>query len=203
MVVPANGFHLETPEILEGFLYSYRQLDTNALKVYEALARLNSLVELLVAKGIIATDELEERKKEVAKDLQENFRKAGIGVRVQRSEVNKYKIPDEVRIDCEKRKPICHAACCKLAYALTLQDINEGIRWSLGKPFMNARRADGYCIHLQPEGLSCTEYMSRPLVCRQHDCRNDHRIWLDFDKMGINPDLFPGGSHDNQGMESR
>ncbi len=202
MITRTNGHHLETGEILEGFLYSYRQLDTNALKVYEALAQLNSLIELLVAKGIIATGELAERKREVEKGLQESFRKAGIGVRVQRSEVDKYKITDEAQVDCDRRKPICRAACCKLAYALTLQDINEGIRWSLGQPFMNARKADGYCVHLDGDTLACSRYQDRPLVCRQYDCRNDHRIWLDFDKMIINPDLFKEGGPDSPGMAS-
>jgi Fe-S-cluster containining protein len=185
-----NGHSLETDEILEGFLYSYRQMDTNAVKVYEALASVNSLIELLVAKGIIDIEELEQRKKAEQKRLEESYKKDGIGVRVQNLDVDKYSLKDEAKIDCEKRLPICRAACCALTYALSIQDINEGIRWSLGKPFMNARKADGYCIHLQRDTLRCSLYEHRPSVCRQYSCRNDQRIWLDFDKMIINPNLF-------------
>lgn len=194
VAIKTNGHQIETEEILEGFLYSYRQLDTNAMKVYEASAHLYSLIELLVAKGIIGIEELDQRKKAVEKRLNDSFKEAGIGVRVRRDDNDKYGLSDEVKIDCEKRKPLCRAACCRLAYPLSLQDIKEGIRWSLGKPFLNAREADGYCVHLQRDTLGCSIYEHRPTVCRQYDCRNDRRIWLDFDKMIINPELFGEGT---------
>ena len=190
MKIPTNGHQIATDEILEGFLYSYRQLDTNALKVYEASAALYSLIELLVAKGIIGAGELEQYKDEVKKRLNDSFKEAGIGVRVRRSETDKASPEEEIKVDCEKRKHICHAACCALAYPLSLQDINQGIRWSLGKPFMNARGTDGYCVHLDRDTFRCTIYEQRPAVCRQYNCHNDSRVWLDFDKMIINPDPF-------------
>ena len=194
MTTQINGHHIETEEILEGFLYSYRQLDTNAVKVYEASAHLYSLIELLVAKGVIGIEELDQRKKAVEKRLKDSFKEAGIGVAVRRDEVDKYSLPEEVKIDCEKRLHLCRAACCMLAYPLSTQDIKEGIRWSLGKPFLNARGADGYCVHWERQTSKCNIYEHRPAVCRQYDCRNDRRIWLDFEKMIINPDLFGGGS---------
>lgn len=190
MAIKTNGHQIETEEILEGFLYSYRQLDTNATKVYEASANLYSLIELLVAKGIIGVDELDQRKKAVEKRLKDSFNESGVGVRVQNAKIDKYSLEAEAEIDCENRKHICRAACCAMAYALSPQDIREGIRWSLGKPFMNARGADGYCVHLNQDTLACSIYEHRPAVCRQYSCRNDRRIWLDFDKMIINPDLF-------------
>jgi Fe-S-cluster containining protein len=199
MTTKLNGHHLGTEEILEGFLYSYRQLDTNALKVYEASADLYSLIRLLVAKGIIGAAEIEQYKDEVKKGLDENFKKADIGVRVRRSDTEEDSRPEEVRVDCEKRKHICKAACCTLAYPLSARDINRGLQWSLARPFMNARGTDGYCIHLQKETLTCAIYEQRPAVCREYNCRNDHRIWLDFDKMIINPDLFgEEGSSDTE-----
>ncbi len=193
MAIKTNGHSLETEEILEGFLYSYRQLDTNALKVYEASAHLYSLIELLVAKGVIGIEELDQRKKAVEQRLQDSFKEAGIGVRVQRTEVDKYSLQEEAAIDCDQRLHICRAACCRLAYPLSVQDINEGIRWSLGKPFMNARASDGYCVHLQRDTMKCSTYEHRPSICRQYDCRNDRRVWLDFDKMIINPNPFEEG----------
>jgi len=192
MTISNNGHQIATEEILEGFLYSYRQLDTNATKVYQASAHLYSLIELLVAKGVIGVDELDERKKAVEKRLADSFKEAGIGVRVQNAEIDKYSLKEEAKVDCENRIHICRAACCALAYALSLQDIREGIRWSLGKPFMNVRGEDGYCVHLEQGTLRCSIYERRPAVCRQYDCRNDRRIWLDFDKMTINPELFGG-----------
>lgn len=195
MKVPTNGHKVKTEEILEGFLYSYGQLDKNAVKVYEASAHLYSLIELLVAKGIIGVEELDERKKAVEKRLSNRFKEAGIGVSIQGSEFDKYNLKQEVKIDCEKRIHICRAACCTLAYALSAQDIREGIRWSLGKPFMNVRGEDGYCMNLERGTFRCSIYEHRPIVCHQYDCHNDRRIWLDFDKMVINPAVFEGGIH--------
>jgi Fe-S-cluster containining protein len=195
MAIQTNGHQLEMEEVLQGFLYSYRQLDTNALKVYEASAHLYSLIELLVAKGVIGVEELDQRKKAVEKRLRDSFKEAGIGVRVQRTEVDKYSLQEEeAKVDCENRIHICRAACCALAFPLSVQDINEGVRWSLGKPFLNARGADGYCVHWQQQTSKCSIYEHRPAVCRQYDCRNDRRIWADFDKMIINPELFEGGN---------
>jgi len=189
-IIKNNGHQIETEEILDGFLYSYRQLDTNATKLYEASANLYSLIELLVAKGIIGVEELDQRKKAVENRLNNSFKEAGIGVRVQNAKIDKYNLKEGAEIDCENRKHICRAACCTFAYALSLQDIREGIRWSLGKPFMNAKEADGYCVHLNRDTLTCSIYERRPAVCRQYSCRNDQRVWLDFDKMIINPDVF-------------
>jgi Fe-S-cluster containining protein len=193
MIIQGNGHNLATEEILEGFIYSYHQIDTNALKVYEASAQIYSLIELLVAKGIIGIEELDKRKNVVEKRLKDSFEEAEIGVRIQNDGVDKYNLKKEVKIDCEARKPLCLGACCTLAFALSPQDIREGIRWSLGKPFMNVRGEDGYCVNMERGELRCSIYEHRPSVCRLYDCRNDHRIWQDFDKMIINPALIEGG----------
>jgi hypothetical protein len=36
---------------------------------------------------------------------------------------------------------------------------------------------------------SHTEWQQRPIPCRGYDCREDERIWLDFENGIINPDL--------------
>ena len=194
MVIRTNGHQVQTQEIVEGFLYSYCQLDANASKVFEASTNLYSLIELLVAKGIIGVEELNQRKKIVEKRLRDTFKEAEIGVRIQSPDLDKYRLDEEARVDCEKRLPICRAACCGLSFSLSWQDIQEGVRWNLGQPFLNARGKDGYCVHLQQAAFKCGIYEQRPAVCRAYDCRNDRRIWLDFDKMITNPDLLGGKS---------
>ncbi len=190
MTTKTNGHKIDAEEILQGFLYSYRQLDTNALKVFEASAHLYSLIELLVAKGIIGIEELDQRKKAVEKRLNDSFKEAGIGVKVQRSDIDKYSTQAEVLVDCGKRMHLCRGACCALTYPLSLQDIQEGIRWNMASPFLNARGGDGYCVHWVKKTSRCAIYEHRPTVCRQYDCHSDRRIWLDFEKMTINPKLF-------------
>ena len=201
MSLNKNRHQIETEEILEGFLYSFRQLDTNATKVYEASANIYALIELLVAKGIIGIEELDQRKKAVEKRLRDAFNEAGIGVRVENPGVDKYSLEGEAKVDCENRRHLCRSACCALAFPLSVQDINEGIRWSLGKPFLNAKGSDGYCLHLNRQTSMCSIYEHRPAVCRQYDCRNDRRIWLDFEKMIINPELH-GGESPSQAEET-
>ena len=191
MVLQTRERQIDTIEILDGFLYSYRQLDTSAVKLFEASAHLYALIELLVAKGVIGADELDERKEAVKERLNASFKEADIGVRVRREEVDKYAISCQIKIDCDSRIHLCRAACCSMAYPLTMQDIKEGIRWSPGRPFLNARGQDGYCVHWEHADCRCSIYENRPAVCREYDCRQDKRIWLDFEKMVINPEL-PG-----------
>lgn len=83
-------------------------------------------------------------------------------------------------IDCASRLPLCKARCCTLPFALSQQDVDEGIvRWDPEQPYMIARR-DRTCTHL--EGGRCSVYEQRPHVCRVYDCSQDERIWIDFEK---------------------
>jgi len=103
---------------------------------------------------------------------------------------DKYAFPDGVRIDCESRLHLCKAACCALVFPLSEQDIEEGVvRWDPESPYLNARREDGYCQHLA-ESRQCSIYSQRPVPCRAFDCRNDRRIWLDFERRIVNPALL-------------
>src|SRR5437588_758017 len=95
-----------------------------------------------------------------------------------------------VQIDCENRLSLCRGACCRLSFALTVQDLEEGaVKWELGRPYMVRRDADGYCHHLEREQKRCGVYEQRPIVCRSYDCRKDKRIWADFENRIVSPDL--------------
>ena len=107
---------------------------------------------------------------------------------LQEPEYDKYAFEAGVEIDCENRVHLCKAACCRLPFALSTQDIREGIvRWNLGRPYMIEQGADGYCNHLERGTCGCTIYENRPVPCRAFDCRNDKRIWKDFEKQIPNP----------------
>ncbi len=96
--------------------------------------------------------------------------------------IDKYAVqcPD---IDCPSLIPLCRARCCSLSFELTSQDLDEGkVRWELEEPYLIRHERDGFCSHLaRPEG-GCTIYEHRPATCRSFDCREDRRIWLDFEK---------------------
>jgi Fe-S-cluster containining protein len=162
----------------------------NTTKTIEVTAFAYALIELLLEKGLLSEEELNERKKIVADRLSDQFRKAGMGVLFQDSHADKYTFSSTAAIDCENRVQLCKAACCRLAFALSRQDVEEGIvKWNFEYPYMNARDKEGYCVHLQRNNFCCAIYKNRPVPCRGYDCRNDKRIWLDFEKKEINPKL--------------
>jgi hypothetical protein len=96
--------------------------------------------------------------------------------------VDKYQVPGG-DIDCAARLPLCHGRCCALSFELTTQDLDEGVvRWELDEPYVIRHESDGYCTHLQRATLGCSIYEQRPAACRGFDCREDRRIWSDFDQ---------------------
>jgi Fe-S-cluster containining protein len=87
-------------------------------------------------------------------------------------------------IPCAELIPLCGARCCVLSFALSTEDLDEGvIRWDYGQPYLIRQRAsDGYCVHNDPDGHGCTVHAARPRVCRMYDCRKDNRIWIDYEQ---------------------
>ncbi len=85
-------------------------------------------------------------------------------------------------VPCLELMPICKARCCRLRFALSSIDLDEGIiRWDYGKPYQIRQRAsDGYCTHNDVDTGHCTVHANRPRICRTYDCKDDKRIWLDF-----------------------
>lgn len=87
-------------------------------------------------------------------------------------------------IPCAELIPLCQARCCTLSFALSTEDLDEGvIRWDYGQPYLIRQRAsDGYCVHNDPDGRGCTVHAYRPRVCRSYDCRKDARVWIDYEQ---------------------
>jgi Fe-S-cluster containining protein len=44
-------------------------------------------------------------------------------------------------------------------------------------------------VHLERGGCRCSIYAQRPVPCRAYDCRNDKRIWADFERRIPSPEL--------------
>lgn len=190
-------------ETAEGLLYCHSRLNAEGSRLLESSSFLYALVELLTEKGVIALPELDARKRIVAERLVKQFLDKGMGVALQQGEEDKFAFSGTIEIDCENRIPLCQAACCRMNFALSKQDVEEGIlKWDLGRPYLIAQDAEGYCRHLDRESCRCTVREHRPLACRAFDCRNDKRIWLDFEKKIINPhleELFSSPVNDSVG----
>jgi Fe-S-cluster containining protein len=87
-------------------------------------------------------------------------------------------------VPCAELIPLCHARCCTLSFALSTEDLDEGvIRWDYGQPYLIRQRgSDGYCVHNDPDSRGCTVHAHRPRVCRSYDCRKDARVWIDYEQ---------------------
>ena len=91
---------------------------------------------------------------------------------------------EPVDVPCGELIPLCQGRCCKMVFALSTQDLDEGvIRFDYGQPYMiKQRSSDGYCVHGDAETRGCTVHAVRPRTCRVYDCRNDPRVWIDYEK---------------------
>jgi len=177
-------------EVAEGLFYTHLRLSQSTNKTLESSAFLYGLIELLSERGLISIEELDERKKVVAERLVAQLKENGIGVILQDEEEDKYSFQKEAKIDCENRVHYCHATCCRLKFALSKQDIFEGvIKWDLGKPYLIAQDKDGFCTHFERSTCRCTVREHRPVPCRGYDCSKDKRIWLDFENKIVNPNI--------------
>jgi hypothetical protein len=178
-----GAFETMLPEHQEewerGLRFAHMMMQVTQIQGNEAIASIMALTDLLVEKGVATEEELtaaRERAREHVADIQQpRVRVSDMG--------DKYADVETVEIDCEARLHLCHARCCSFAFFLTVQDLEEGVaKWDYGNPYWIKRGSDGYCTHCHPETRFCTIHEKRPHVCRLYDCRQDKRIWIDFEK---------------------
>ncbi len=137
-----------------GLLYTHIRINDNTKKTLEAASFLYALIELLSEKVILTIEYLDERKRKVAESLVKKFTESGIGLLYQDPEYDKYTFEHEACVDCESRLPVCKAICCKFPFALSRQDVEEGIiRWEFGRPYLIAHDVDDYWVHLDSEKM--------------------------------------------------
>lgn len=177
-------------EVAAGLRYAHFRADANTGKLLEVASFLYAAIDLLREKGLIDVAELDRRKADASANLVEKFTERGMGVVYQKPERDKYAFEGATGIDCGDRIHLCKASCCKLRFALSRQDVEEGVvRWDFSAPYVIARGDDGYCQHLDCATKCCGVYQQRPIPCRGYDCRTDRRIWLDFENRVVNPRL--------------
>ncbi len=186
-------------EMRRGLMYAHDRANANTAELEEAAAAIEALVELLTEAGL-PPERFAEARERAAERVRRRFLEKGMAVARQDFDVPKRDFPDGVEIDCENRVALCGAACCRLAVGLSGDDVREGIlRWDTGNPYMLQRGEDGWCAHMERGSCRCTVYEARPIPCRGFDCREDRRIWLDFEGRVPNPALADPGWPDTAG----
>lgn len=120
-------------------------------------------------------------------------------------EYDKYTFDQEAHVDCESRLDVCKASCCKLPFALSKQDVEEGIiRWEFGRPYLIAHGEDGYCIHMDRDTYRCTVRDHRTVPCRGFDCRDNKKwhLWCDYEKKIMDSEQIEKIDRDNNKIYS-
>ncbi len=196
---PANdesALPLKRQDLQEGLRAANETLAAAQDEAVKATAMARALASLLVQKGILRPEEVGLLMRRVRMELlKEPMPRVRMG-----NTRDKYTAAGGVDIDCASRMPLCQARCCTFAFTLTKQDLDEGVvRWDYGNPYWIKQRPDGYCTHCDPETQHCTIHAQRPFVCRKFDCRDDKRIWLDFDAR-IPAPAVPSSGDDPVGM---
>lgn len=180
---PWDGIDQLERQAERGQFFTHNQVSRLAERINEIEPFLYGLIDALVTGGVVTQqvvldavartrDELVEQEQHIVPD---------IAIRVDDGAT------DPVPVDCARRMPVCRAVCCKLSFALTVEEIEAGtVRWDLGQPYVIRHEADGHCTHREPDSGACTIYERRPMVCKRYSCANDPRIWRDFERMELN-----------------
>jgi Fe-S-cluster containining protein len=172
-------------QVERGNLFAHNALAEQALRANENEAIINGLVDHLVRQGLVEPDALlasvESARAETAETRE--LASAGVAIRVDEKPADRRENP----VNCEERLPICRAVCCRLRFALSVEEVESGpLKWDLGQPYYNRQREDGYCHRIDADTRACTIYDERPCVCRAYSCAGDARIWKDFEAMELN-----------------
>jgi Fe-S-cluster containining protein len=168
-------------ELEEALRYLNHNTLAGRLDRADVIATLTALVETLVAHGVLPPAEYERRRQralDAQKVLLEEHNEVRFG-----PAVDKYALPDLPDLDCASIIAVCKARCCTLSVYCSAQDLDEHVvQWDYSRPYRIRKRDDDYCVHSEPETRRCGVYDKRPAICRTYDCRDDKRIWADFDK---------------------
>ena len=142
---------------------------------------MQALVDLLVARGVVGAEELQAALAVAKTRLDASRLAERVMVRTAELLRDKYQEPN-VDVDCEARMPVCRGACCGCRVPLSTQDVVENVlKWDLANPYFLRKSDEGRCVHQSTTTGFCTVYGQRPLACRSYTCRNDTRIWKDFE----------------------
>lgn len=185
-------------QVERGSFFTHTLISQFADRVNELEPMLYGLLEVLVQRGVVSAEEVlaagvASRDALAAHNEHMN---TGLGVRVDHEPAT-----EPVPVDCASRLHICKAACCRLSFALTVEEIEGGVvRWDLGQPYFIRHEADGHCTHLDRAGGGCSIYDRRPGVCRQYSCATDDRIWKDFGAMILNQEWLDENARGDEGV---
>jgi Fe-S-cluster containining protein len=170
-------------QVVRGQMHVHTALGEHAERLDETNGLLHGVIDVLLAKGAVTEQEIALATAAVRNEMRKRDAPGHAAVAIRGANGP---APPPVAVDCSRRLPICKAVCCKLDFALSVEEIESGgIKWDLGRPYFVRHKPDGYCAH-QDQHRGCTIYQGRPGVCRQYSCAKDARIWKNFEALELN-----------------
>lgn len=164
--------------------YAHNATSRVSTRLSESEHYLFSMLDILLEKGLITQEELEEKMANVKDEIEKRNQQFKSSAQIFVDDGSPVIEPD---INCAERLHICKAACCSLRFPISVQDIDAGhVKWDYARPYQIRQSPEGKCVHLEEGSCACQVYHHRPKVCRSYSCRDDKRIWLDFDNMILN-----------------
>ena len=147
-----------------------------------------TLIDLLSAQGVIDPGAFDDKRDELEQVMAKEHARAWRGPTLAPDHASPGGEIPEVLVDCERRHPTCHSACCVIYRVhLTAPEVRAGqLLWDLTDPYRLVRKQFGRCAYLDEERQQCTIWENRPQVCRGYSCATDTNIWKDFDAMELN-----------------
>ncbi|MEZ4399007.1 MAG: YkgJ family cysteine cluster protein [Kofleriaceae bacterium] len=181
---------MDVDELLEDLRAELRRATADAEHARTTVAALaqvvDSLVQILHTRDVLADGHLEL----LARVRARVTALTKPGVRLDRTDDKYGVVPAE--IDCAARMHLCHGRCCAYSIMLSAQDLAEGkLRWRVDEPYYLPHGDHGSCAYQDRTSGACEAYAHRPAQCRSYDCRQDARIWIDFEA-GIPAPMPPG-----------
>ncbi len=169
-------------DLRQGLRFAHGMAMQTRVGTLRARAQVNALIEELLAAGQLDLEAFQQRLQRVEREEAERYAD-GIAVRIA-DPVDKYALTKLPAVDCVARMPVCKSRCCQLVFPLSMQDIEEGVvEWDYAQPYMARKGPDKHCVHRCTDSGHCLVYEHRPAICRTYSCRDDTRIWADFEAM--------------------
>jgi Fe-S-cluster containining protein len=170
--VPAPGARPVDPDLQRAI---EQMIDDVARRPYsrDLHLRLEMLIDLLVARGQLTPGH---------RRLLHRLRPTDVST-VRLSVFQDKRAVPSSEVDCASLLHLCKGRCCAMDVSLSERDLaDRTLTWDPHQPYLLRKDpVHGYCAHHGPDG-ACTIYDERPGTCRAYDCRQDPRVWIDFEQ---------------------
>ena len=117
---PDPGLHELERQVERGNLFAHTVLTEQAARANKTEALVHGLAELLIRRDVISAEDLLDAVNTTGTEIQKAGRAARLDVAI-RVDGEAPTVPAE-EIDCEARIPYCKAVCCRMRWALTVEE---------------------------------------------------------------------------------